>query len=375
MTKSSFLADTRTIKKVTAPKPVSQDQCLTELVDGVAHELNNNIAVALGHVQLLKLENHDEKVAERFKRIEKSMFKCGEIIKSIQEYVGRPNLKSESAVSISEVLIAAMEFDGTSWKETASQKNLTIVAIIEKGRIAVNADESDLITAISQLIHNAVEASPKKGTIEFKVKAVGDLALLSIADEGDGIGNKIKFKIYEPFFSTKKSKGSGLGLTIVQSIVARWGGRIGFSENRPTGTIFKISFPLAAQTDAADENSKCKTAERRILIVDDDEEVRNVLADMLEIEGFRAEKCADAYSAMGLLEKGTFNMMITDLGMPGMSGYDLAEYAREKYKGIEIILLTGWGNSLKKDDKKLKGVRAVISKPFRLQEVLELVRN
>ena len=375
MTKSQYRTDSRVIRKLTRPESAQIEQSLSELVDGVAHELNNNVAVALGHVQLLKLKNKDDNITEGLNRIEKSMFKCGEVIKAIRSYAGRPNLKTETTIAISESLMAALELDETSWKETGSQKNLTIVSIIEEGSRTINSDGGDLITALSHLIHNAVEASPKNGTIEIKVREEGDLALLSIADKGDGISDNLKLKIYEPFFTTKKSKISGLGLTIVQSIVARWGGRIGFSDNHPSGTIFTVSFPLAIDRTADGKNAKKKAAEKRILIVDDDEEVRNVLGDMLAIEGVRAENCSNAYSALQLLEKGAFNMVITDLGMPGMSGYDLAEYVREKYKDVEIVLLTGWGNSLKKDGKEVKGVRAIISKPFRLNDVLELVRN
>ena len=375
MAKSPYITYSRALKKLAAPKLAQSDQSLTELVDGVAHELNDNIAVALGHVQLLKLKNKDENVTERLNRIEKSMFKCGEVIRAIQEYAGRTNLKAETTISISEALLAALEFDETNWREAASQKNLTIVSIIEKGKSTVNADESDLKTAISHLIQNAVDASPNKGTIEIRVKSGEGLTFLSVTDDGDGMSDNIKCKIYEPFFSTKKSKGSGLGLTIVQSIVARCGGSLGFNDHHPSGTIFTLSFPLVSKAEAGTDDRENETAEKRILIVDDDEEVRNVLSDMLEIEGIRAENCSDACSAMELLEKASFNMMITDLGMPGMSGYELAQYVREKYKDIEVVLLTGWGNSLKKDGKKIEGVRAIISKPFRLNDVLELVRN
>ncbi len=375
MTKSISQADSRVIRTLIPADSALNYQSLAELVDGVAHELNNNIAVALGHVQLLKLKNKDENVTEGLNRIEKSIFKCGELIKAIQEYAGGPNLKTETPVAISDSLVAALGLDETSWKENASKKNLTIVSIIEEECGTINSDKSDLITAISHLIHNAVDASPNNGTIEITVRDKEDLAQLSISDKGNGISDKLKLKIYEPFVSTKKSKVSGLGLTIVQSIVARWGGRIGFSNSIASGTTFTVSFPLISNKNEVDKVAGKKAAEKRILIVDDDEEIRNVLGDMLKIEGFQAENCSNAYSAMELLENAHFDMVITDLGMPGMSGYDLADYVREKYKDTEIVLLTGWGNSLKRDGKELKGIKAIISKPFRLNDVLELVRN
>jgi len=377
MSRSPFRPASRIVKKSTTSKPHYKDAALAELIDGVAHELNNSMAIALGHVQLLKLKNKDESVKEGLNRIEKSLFKCGGIIRAIQEYTGQPNAEVESAVSLSEVLTDALEFDETNWKETAATKNLTIFSFIPTADCSVNADQDDLVIAISHLIHNAVDTSPKNGSIEININVQDELANLTIADKGKGIKEELRKRIFEPFFSTKKTKGSGLGLTIVQSIVSRFGGRMGFASNAPNGTIFTISFPLVEPvvTENSSTISLKKETEKRILIVDDDAEVRNVLNDMLLIEGHRAENCADAYGALEMLEKGSFTMMITDLGLPGMSGYDLAEHVRDKYKDIEIVLLTGWGNNIKKDGRKLEGVKAVIPKPFRLNQVLDLVRS
>ncbi|MGH8016068.1 MAG: ATP-binding protein, partial [Candidatus Zixiibacteriota bacterium] len=229
------------------------------------------------------------------------------------------------------------------------------------------------------LIHNAVDASPKNGRIEITTKLRQELASLTVSDSGQGISDELKYKIYEPFFSTKKSKSSGLGLTIVQSITTRHGGRVGFTANPSEGTTFTVSFPVSAKnltpTGASEGGEEVK---KRILIVDDDQEIRRVLCDMFSLEGIKAECCADAYGAMEHLEKGNYHILITDLGMPGMSGmsgYDLAEYVQDKYKDMEIVLLTGWGETLRKNGKELRNVKAIISKPFRLNQVLELARQ
>ncbi len=375
MAKSSFITSSGTKNQMAAVKPAQRDQSLSELVDGVAHDLNNNIAVALGYVQLLKLKNKEGNVTEGLTRIEKSLFKCGEVIKALQEHSAQASLNLEATIDLQDVLLAALDIDETGWKEFVFSKKLNIKSAGAQNNIFVRGNKKDLVTAISHLIHNAVDASPRKGTVEIKVGSDKELAYVAVADKGKGIRESVKAKIYEPFFSTKKTKGSGLGLTIVQSIVSRSGGRIGFDDNHPAGTIFTVSFPMVAGADEVLIEEAGMVSGKRILIVDDDEEVRNVLHDMLGIEGFQSEVCSDATGAMELLEKGTFNLMITDLGMPGMSGYDLAEYVRDRYKEIEIVLMTGWGNSFKNDRKKISGVRAVIAKPFHLNEILQLVRR
>lgn len=361
------------------PKTIIQknNPALTELIEGVAHELNNIVAIVLGNVQLIKLKNHDESVTEGLDRIEKSIIKSSGLIKAIQQYAGNNEHTSKSIINFSEALITAMEFDETSWKEEASEKDLTIHTTIQYKDCPINADMQELVSAISHLLHNAIEASPKNGTIGVSINVFDNMAVLAIADSGTGIAESIKLKIYEPFFSTKGTKGSGLGLTIVQSIVSRYGGRVGFSENKTGGTLFTVSFPVKGpvDSDSVDETKIDDKEIQRILIVDDDDEIRNVLMEMLLIEGFYPEHCPDAYCAMELLEKSKYDMIITDLGMPGMSGYDLAEYVQDKYENIQIVLLTGWGSSINKLGKNLKGVKAVLSKPFRLNQVLDLVRN
>jgi len=376
MTRVATLAGSKAHSGETLLRGADKNSGLIELVEGVAHELNNNLAIALGHVQLLKLKIKDESIAEGLNRIEKSIFKCSGVVKAIREYAGGPLQDTGRSISLAKVLKDALDSDETSWKESATKKNLSIVTSGEYNGDTIKAEAMDLVTALSQLLHNAVDASPKNGRIEINISSKAGLIILTIADQGKGISENLKVKIYEPFFTTKKEKGAGLGLTMVQSIASRFGGRIGFAPNSPKGTIFSISFPLidaASREDSLDLPVNRET-EKRILIVDDDIEVRNVLCDMLQLEGFKADTSSDAYSAMEMLEKGRFDLMITDLGMPGMSGYDLAEHVQDKHKEIEIVLMTGWGNSFDKNTKKLKAVKAVIAKPFHLNQILDLVR-
>lgn len=350
---------------------------LADLIEGVAHELNNNIAVALGHVQLLKFKIRDESLNEGLNRIEKSIANCARLIKSIQGFNSQSDRLSHDLVDAGEELQNVLAFDEAIWKTKAVEKNLTITVQGVEEKYPLELNKNDLLTALSHLLHNAVDASPINGKIAVNCILQTGLVSIEIADTGPGISEEIKAKIYEPFFTTKKSKGSGLGLTVVQSIVSRYGGRISFKANRPSGSVFTLSFPAAAINSTPEINREAPNADadKRILIVDDDDEVRKVLSEMLAIEGYIAENCSDAYSAMEMLEKGTYHMIITDLGMPGMSGYDLAEYVQDKYKDIEVVLLTGWGSSLKKEGRELKGIKTVLSKPFRLAQVLDLVRN
>lgn len=353
----------------------NQDFGLAEVIKKAAYELNSSLAIALGQVQLLKLKNKESSATEGLNRLEKSLYKCAGVIETIQEYSGQTVVATRAITNLSEVLKHTLESEKTSWKDAASQKNLTLVSVIESDQCTVRAEEMDLVQAVSHLVHKAVKASPRNCSIDIRVGLTDELATLSIADCGKGISKEKT--MYDPSFKKQYTKGAEPGMTTVRSIMSRFGGRLEFAPNSPKGTIVTISIPQIQDRLRNDywKSRKERGTDKRILIVDDDAEVRNVLCDMLMIEGFRAETSPDAYSALELLEKGNYSLMITDLGMPGMSGLDLAEHAREKYKSLEIVLLTGWYNSLEKQGRKLPRVKAVISKPFRLNQILDLVRT
>jgi CheY-like chemotaxis protein len=350
---------------------------LADTIIGVTHELNNCIGVVLGNVQLLRLKDSQHSEAggsEGYNRIEKSLFQGASLLRQIQKFAEKSSKPLTQLVEITDLVTETVEHDEGDWKTMASDKALNMTVNLPDSDVFVKGDARDLITAVSQLIKNAVEHSPPKGRVLINLKTAGMLCKIVVSDSGQGIPNEVRQKIYEPFFSTKENAGAGIGLTIVQSIVARHGGRISFNSNPENGTKFVISLPLEKSVDKnAPAQNNLENMISNVLVVDDDKEICRVLSDMLALEGLESRVCYNGYAALQTLEKEKYDLIITDWAMPGMSGQVLIEQVRENYPDVQIVLITGWGGTLTADQKNIPGVKAVVAKPFDLRDILKLV--
>jgi len=347
---------------------------LADTIIGVSHELNNCIGIVLGNVQLLRLRHVHTESEENYNRIEKSLYHGASLIRQVQKFAEKSGKTPATSLEMSELVSKAVETDESDWKTLASGKNLTLLTDLPECKLFVKADGRDLITAISQLIINAVEHAPPDSEVTIILRIEGTLCKVIVADSGQGIPAAFRLKIYEPFYSSKQEAGAGLGLTVVQSIALRHGGRVNFSSNEENGTKFTLSFPLERIDDEripAADSYKCRISQ--VLVVDDDREICRVLCDILNLEGIETTACLSAYAALEAMQESTFQLVITDWAMPGMSGYELIAEIQGNYPDVQVALITGWGHELVEKQNQLSGLKAVIAKPFALNDILELV--
>ncbi len=347
---------------------------LADTIIGVSHELNNCIGIVLGNVQLLRLKDNHTESEESYNRIEKSLYHGASLIRQIQKFAEKSGKATATSLEMSKLVSEAVDTDESDWKTLACEKNLTLLTDLPECKLFVQADKRDLITAISQLIKNAVEHAPVESEVLIILRVEGERCKVIVADSGQGIPAAFRHKIYEPFFSSKQEAGAGLGLTVVQSIVLRHGGRVNFSSSKEKGTKFTLSFPLERRDDeriTAADNYKSRIS--NVLVVDDDKEICRVLCDILSLEGIETTACHSAYAALEAMQKETYQLVITDWAMPGMSGYELIAEIQGNYPDVQVALITGWGNELIDKQNQLSGLKAVISKPFGLRDILSLV--
>ena len=347
---------------------------LADTIIGVSHELNNCIGIVLGNVQLLRLKDDHTESEENYNRIEKSLYHGASLIRQVQKFAEKTGRTSATSIEMSKLVSKAVETDESDWKTLASEKNLTLLTDLPECKLFVQADERDLITAISQLIKNAVEHAPPDSEVSIILRIEGTRCKVIVADSGQGIPAAFRHKIYEPFYSSKQEAGAGLGLTVVQSIALRHGGRVNFSSNKENGTKFTLSFPLERIDDERIQTAdsyKCRISQ--VLVVDDDREICRVLCDILRLEGIETTACLSAYAALEAMQESTFQLVITDWAMPGMSGCELIAEIKGNYPDVQVALITGWGNDVAAMQNELSGLKAVISKPFGLRDILSLV--
>ena len=249
---------------------------------------------------------------------------------------------------------------------------------------------------IQNIVINAKEAMPEGGVIKVRVRNVkiedeslpispGKYVKIDIEDNGPGIPKEILDKIFDPFFTTKKM-GSGLGLSICYSIVRQHNGYIEVKSEEGKGTLFTIYFPKAEDEEGEKEivrgtKEVSKGKGERILIVDDEEDIREILKEELEILGYKVEEAAEEKEAISkyreALEKGLpFDAVILDLTLPGgMGGKTVAEEIKRMDKNAVIIISSGYSDDEIVSNYEVYGFRGVLKKPYGLEELKSLLNS
>jgi CheY-like chemotaxis protein len=177
---------------------------------------------------------------------------------------------------------------------------------------------------------------------------------------------EVRRRALEPFFTTKGPQGTGLGLSVANSIVQRHGGELSLRPNEGQGTVVTLRLPRAVVAEAAAEPAPTPAgAVLRILVVDDEETVRDALADSLAEDGHAVISAASGPEGLALLADGAkVDVVITDLGMPEMTGWDVARAVRTRFPGLAVGLITGWAVALEISDEERHAVDFVIAKPY-----------
>ncbi len=346
---------------------------LADMTSGVAHEFNNLIGGVVGRIQILQTRITDPQVADALGAIEDQMLNGAETVRRIQEFTTSARYKKLSQIDLRHVVETSLRNDRAAWQLQADERRVKISSRLEDTELVIAGCEEDLATALDKLLDNAVEHAPEDSSVEVELTSDDRHINLTVRDFGTGVPDKARNRIFNPFFSTKKTstKAAGLGLSIVHGIVTRHGGNLTFNCNPETGTEFVIRFDKpSADSEITEISRKTSTKSKlKVLVVDDDEQIRDVLGEMLKIDGHDIVTCEDGFKALQVLETDQFDVMITDLGMPGMSGLELASTAHQQYPDMGIAMITGWGAQLDQNEVAIRGIRAILNKPFHLREI------
>ncbi len=378
-----FFTDITERKK--AEKTLIQSEklrALGEMAGGVAHDFNNLLAVILGNAQLLErgLERYGkDEVRRRLAIIARTASQGGETVRRLQHFTHRGIPTDEfTRLDLNEIVRSALHSTSPRWKDEAEAKGVTITVEEKLRKLApLLGNESELMEVLTNLIFNAVEAMPDGGRITIKTEAKENEVLLYFTDTGQGIPDRIKANVFDPFFTTKGPKASGLGLSTSYGIIKRHKGGMKVESSKGKGTTFTITIPIPLEIPLEKERLKDseKVSSQKILVIDDEEGVRDVLVRVLADEGHRVTLAETGKKGLGKFKQGDFNLVLTDLGMPDMSGWELAKRIKEVDPKMPVGLITGWAVPLTKKKMKEKGVDFILSKPFDCTEVAKEVNT
>ncbi|MBV9210753.1 MAG: PAS domain-containing protein [Acidobacteria bacterium] len=355
-----------------------------ELAAGVAHNLNNALTVIQGRAQLLMMRSQDEATAKSLEVITRAVADGSQTLRRILDFARRDTAQEFMPVDLAELISSSVEIARPKWQNRSATRNgASINVMVEnQGAVYVLGESAELREVILNLIFNAVDAMQDGGTIEMGTRAELDSACFWVADTGCGMPPDVVERIFEPFYTTKGERGTGLGLAASHGIIERHGGRIMVVSEQGLGTRFEIRLPLYEKSsrarktqekqETAQPNMKLKTA--RVLIVEDEDRVRALLRDAFDAAGHRVIEAATGTQALSRLEESKeekFDLVISDLGLPEVSGLHLARWVKEHSPDTIFILATGWPDMVQPEDYEKGRLDLVIKKPFDVMDVLE----
>jgi CheY-like chemotaxis protein len=356
---------------------------LGELASGVAHDFNNTLAGILGRAQLLLETDDPVKIENGLKIIIKTAKDGAKTVKRIQDFARQRRDHDFQLVDVGQLLLDVSEITRPRWKDCAEAVNTYIhLEIASEPNLLVMGDESELREVLVNLVFNAVDAMPGGGTLWMSAEAKRDTVEVSVRDNGTGMNEETRVRVFDPFFTTKEKLGMGLGLAVSYGIIRRHDATIDVESQLGVGTTFRIGLPVPMTIVATETVSSfvrkqkfAPAGQARILIVDDEECVRDLLRDILEKEGYEAVVADGGYHALTLFEEGKFDAVFTDVGMPDMNGWELSRALRERDSNIRVAIITGWGEAVGSDQRQAAQVDWVLTKPFDIPEIAEMAQE
>ena len=360
---------------------VEKLSALGQLASGVAHDFNNSLASILGRSELMMKHTADPKIRRGLEIIAKSARDGAKTVKRIQDFARQRSEHDFELVEVDQMLLDVSEITRPRWRDGAEAKNVHIhLELQNHSNVQVSGDVSELRDVLVNLIFNAVHAMPMGGNLTLSAEVVADQVTISVSDTGIGMPAEVRSRVFDPFFTTKGVEGMGLGLAVAYGVIRRHQGTFEVESELGKGSAFRITLPVAAASAGVNNNFKpdvTVTPPRRnnmtrILVVDDEEDVRNLLKEILEDADCEAVIASQAYEGLKLFDEGGFDAVFTDVGMPGMSGWELARAIRQKNSQVPLAIITGWGETITSSERDVAQVDWVLSKPFTMAEIGEI---
>lgn len=366
---------------------------LATLLGNVAHELNNPLGILLGQVDLLAEAVANGPVKDRAAKVVQATERCAGMIRDFL-MVARRQPRDQQKVDVARLLRESV----TALAPALAADGIDVDMDLEEPLPTVIGDPQQLRQVITNLLTNAHHAMvDTTGERTLTCRAGTDPAsnrlLIAIVDTGCGIPQPLQGRIFEPFFSASPTKrGPGLGLTVVQSVVEGHGGTVEVTSRPDGGATFTVALPIMAAEDLLDglppwsgraaaagagADRAALVSRASILLVEDKPEIAAMLTDMLSIDGHHVDTAADGLRALEKLEEAAYDVVLSDVRMPGLDGPGLYEELQRLHPRLRQRVIFCTGESLSVDvQRMIDRVQApVISKPFAVEDLRRALRR
>lgn len=337
------------------------------LASGVAHDFNNSLTAINGNAELAMLSETAEEKDELISHVLAVTRQAAELTQSMLMFGG----KGSSEKTTIDINIPVLEAEKILRRTLPA--SIAFECKVANHPVCCKADSGQIQTVIMNLALNARDAMPKGGTLRLHLETVDDKIQILMSDDGCGIPEAARERIFEPFYTEKpRGKGTGLGLSIVHAIVENHEGKISVTSVEGKGTEFRLLLPLSEYTmipeseDAPTVSLHCDGG--RVLVADDQPLVRKTLATALNLAGFEVETACDGPDFVKQAAQSHFDLVVVDVDMPGENGWDSLKRVRETNGGGLAIVISGLPSDERRFDSRNT---AFLRKPFSLQKLTE----
>ena len=382
-------------------------RALGQLAGGIAHDLNNKLMVILGQAELLRRTVPHPGLVQELAPIEEAATASAAVVRQLLDFGRQHASVPHTSIALASVVQGALALTQGQWKDAAERQGASLTIHTALADLPpVLGQAAELREALVQMIGNAVEAMPTGGTLTIAgrvvergtggttaeqwtgnlvesspprhqsaappVHADGGFVELTVTDTGVGIPAEIQPRIFDPFFTTKGVQRTGLGLAVVYGTVQRHGGAITVASTPGQGTTVTLRLPVAPAAAPGPAATRPGGTPCRLLVIDDEPQVRETLASLLRVAGHTVTEAASGPAGLALLDTLPVDCVLTDLGMPEMTGWEVAKAVNASWPTLPVLLLTGWGDQAA-DVPPGHRVARVLSKPIHLEQLLAVI--
>ena len=354
-------------------------RALGEMASGVAHDFNNTLTPILGFSELLLMDpgmmNDPENVRRLLETIHTSAEDAATVVNRLRDFY-RPREQADvlGPVEVNQIVKQAITLTEPRWKGQAQKRGVTVRVMPELSRVPlVRGDESELREVLVNLIFNSVDAMPEGGTIILRTRQDSGDVLVEVEDTGAGMNEEVRQKCLEPFFTTKGDKGTGMGLAGAFGVIRRHGGsiRIRSAVGQGTAVTLRLASEASAEGRPQDAPESAPPDPLRILVVEDETIVSQVIEDYLDVDGHHVVTASNGREALELFRIESFDVVLTDRAMPGMNGDELAAALKRICPELPIIMVSGFGKMMVASGEKSEHVDAIVGKPVNRRDLRE----
>lgn len=358
-------------------------EAIGQLTGGIAHDFNNILTIIAGNIEVVKMFLDRPEATEKSERALDNALKgvsnAASLTQRLLAFARRQPLIAQAVDCRAQVL-------GMGDMLRRALGELVQLQIVAPEVWSVELDPAQLEASLLNLAVNARDAMPSGGALTIELSNAllgqddtarlpglepGQYVMLRVKDTGEGMSSETMARVFEPFFTTKEvGRGTGLGLSMVYGFAQQSGGQVLLESTVGVGTVITLIFPrstneLPVSHDSDSGNDEHEKREATILVAEDNDDVRAYVVEVLRYLGYRVLEAHDGESAIRLLERPdvTVNLLLSDVVMPGMSGWELAQRAKRIKSGLKVLFMSGYPRNLAANEDTVRDA-GILAKPF-----------